>query len=131
MIAATKLIEQSNVLLRLSFSALDVLAFPGVQQESELDKTELSSSDKQAGRNDGEPNFPKPAKEKAGSSRHLIEERCVKIQGYLISRQLVSECRKCLPSLRKKLTDRIMQLLVVQPDFDRLEQELVYLDPKA
>jgi len=53
----------------------------------------------------------------------LIEERCIKCK-VLLSWQVVV-CRS-LAADRNKLKDRITEL-VAQPDFDRLEQELVFL----
>jgi uncharacterized protein (TIGR00255 family) len=125
LIAATKLIEQ-HMHSSLSFTALDVLAFPGVQQEAELDNTEIFTefnglilktavdlSD---------------AREREGKQLgNLIEERCLKIQNHLTSAS--KRMPEVLAVLRKKITDRIMDLSQ-QPDFDRLEQELVYLAQK-
>ena len=125
LIAATKLIEQ-QMYSSLSFSALDVLAFPGIQQESELDITDISP-----GINDLVTATVKQLLEtRAREGRQLkalIEERCVKIQGFIESANL--RMPEVLTALRKKLTDRIAEL-AVQPDFDRLEQELVYLAQK-
>jgi uncharacterized protein (TIGR00255 family) len=125
LIAATRLIE-GQMHSALSFSALDVLAFPGIQQESEVDKTELSL---------GISNLVAATvaqltetREREGRQlKALIEERCVKIQGYIATAS--QRMPEVLASLRKKLTDRITEL-AVQPDFDRLEQELVYLSQK-
>ncbi len=125
LITATKLIEQ-QMYSSMSFSALDILAFPGIQQESELDKTDIS-----AGINSLVTATVKQLLEtRAREGRQLkalIEERCVKIQGFIDSGN--QRMPEVLTSLRKKLTDRIAEL-VVQPDFDRLEQELVYLAQK-
>ena len=125
LIAATDLIKQ-QMPAALPFSALDVLAFPGIQQESELDKTEISS---------GICNLVTAAVKQLLETRAregrqlkaLIEERCVKIQGFIVLAN--DRIPEVLTSLRKKLTDRIAEL-AVQPDFDRLEQELVYLAQK-
>ncbi|MDA1342379.1 MAG: YicC family protein [Proteobacteria bacterium] len=125
LITATKLIEQ-QMYSSMSFSALDILAFPGIQQESELDKTDIS-----AGINNLVTATVKQLSEtRAREGRQLkalIEERCVKIQGFIDAAKL--RMPKVLAALRKKLTDRITEL-VLQPDFDRLEQELVYLAQK-
>jgi uncharacterized protein (TIGR00255 family) len=57
----------------------------------------------------------------------LIAERCLKMQ------EFVSSAGKRMPEvllqLRSKLKDRITEL-VAEPDFDRLEQELVFLAQK-
>ncbi|MSS76336.1 MAG: YicC family protein [Methyloglobulus sp.] len=125
LITATKLIEQ-QMYSSMSFSALDILAFPGIQQESELDKTDIS-----AGINNLVTATVKQLSEtRAREGRRLkalIEERCVKIQGFIDAAKL--RMPEVLAALRKKLTDRITEL-VLQPDFDRLEQELVYLAQK-
>lgn len=125
LITATKLIEQ-QMYSSMSFSALDILAFPGIQQESELDKTDIS-----AGINNLVTATVKQLSEtRAREGRQLkalIEERCVKIQGFIDAAKL--RMPEVLAALRKKLTDRITEL-VLQPDFDRLEQELVYLAQK-
>ena len=125
LIAATKLIEQ-QMYSSMSFSALDVLAFPGIQQESELDKAELSQ----------EINtlvvmtvakLTETREREGRQLKALIEERCVKLQECIIAaNQRIPEVQS---ALRKKLTDRIAEL-VAQPDFDRLEQELVYFAHK-
>lgn len=125
LIAATKLIEQ-HMYSSMSFSALDVLAFPGIQQESELDKTEICS-----GINDlvaaAVAQLSAAREREGGQLKTIIEERCVKIQGYLASAS--QRMPDVLASLRKKLSERILEL-AAQPDFDRLEQELVYLAQK-
>lgn len=125
LISATELIEQ-QMASSLSFSALDVLAFPGIQQEPELDKSvllqeiykmialaiaQLSETREREGK----------------QLKTLIEERCVKIQSFIAAAK--QRMPDVMASLRKKLTDRISEI-VAQPDFDRLEQELVYLAQK-
>jgi uncharacterized protein (TIGR00255 family) len=125
LIVATKLIEQ-QMYSSMSFSALDILAFPGIQQESELDKTELSPGIINLVTTTVEQFLETRARE-GRQLKALVEERCVKIQGFIESAK--QRMPEVLTSLRKKLTDRIAEL-VVQPDFDRLEQELVYLAQK-
>jgi uncharacterized protein (TIGR00255 family) len=110
----------------MSFSALDVLAFPGIQQESELDKTELS-----LGLNNlltaTVAQLSETREREGRQLKALIEERCVKIQEFIATAS--QRMPEVLALLRKKLTDRIAELSV-QPDHDRLEQELVYLAQK-
>jgi uncharacterized protein (TIGR00255 family) len=125
LIAATRAIE-GHMHSALSFSALDVLAFPGIQQESELDKVELSSGINSLVAT-AVAQLSETRKREGRQLKALIEERCVKIQGYLATAS--QRMPEVLNGLRKKLTDRIMELSV-QPDFDRLEQELVYLAQK-
>ncbi|MFA6164678.1 MAG: DUF1732 domain-containing protein, partial [Methylobacter sp.] len=57
----------------------------------------------------------------------LVEERCVKMQGFVASAG--KRMPEVLLQIRDKLKDRITEL-VAQPDFDRLEQELVLLAQK-
>jgi uncharacterized protein (TIGR00255 family) len=125
LIAATKLIEQ-QMYSSMSFSALDILAFPGIQQESEIDKAELTIAI--ANLVTSTVAQLSETREREGRQlKALIEERCVKIQGYIVTAS--QRMPEVLALLRKKLTDRIAEL-AVQPDFDRLEQELVYLTQK-
>ena len=57
----------------------------------------------------------------------LIEDRCRKMQGFVA--QAGKRMPEVLSQLRSKLKDRITEL-VAEPDFDRLEQELVFLAQK-
>ncbi len=125
LLAATHLIEE-QMQVSLSFSALDVLAFSGIQQEPVTDKTRL---------NEAITHLVKQtlaqflqAREREGAQlKALLEERCLKMQGF------VALANKRMPEvlllIRNKVTDKIVEL-VAQPDFDRLEQELVYLAQK-
>lgn len=110
----------------LSFSALDVLAFPGVQQEPEIDKEQLGRSIAEL----AEQALAQllEAREREGAQlKLLVEERCAKML------EFVDQAGKRLPEvlmlLRNKMRDRIAEL-VAEPDFDRLEQELVLLAQK-
>ena len=125
LLAATDQIEE-QMQASLSFSALDVLAFPGIQQEPTTDKTHLNEEIthlvKQA-----LTQFLEVREREGAQLKVLIEERCIKMQGF------VALASKRMPEvlllIRNKLTDRITEL-VAQPDFDRLEQELVFLAQK-
>ena len=125
LLAATDQIEE-HMLAPLSFSALDVLAFPGIQQEPDADKTYL---------NEEITHLVKQTlaqllevREREGAQlKVLIEERCIKMQGFIKSASL--RMPEVLLLIRNKLKDRITEL-VAQPDFDRLEQELVMLAQK-
>lgn len=129
--AVTALLEATNQIeehmqASLSFSALDVLAFPGIQQEPDSDKTHL---------NEGVAHLVKQtlsqfleAREREGAQlKVLIEERCHKMQDFVA--QAGGRIPQVLQLIRTKITDRVTEL-VAQPDFDRLEQELVYLTQK-
>lgn len=125
LLAATDQIEE-HMLAPLSFSALDVLAFPGIQQEPDADKTHL---------NERITHLVKQTltqllevREREGAQlKILIEERCIKMQGFIMSAS--QRIPEVLLLIRNKLKDRITEL-VAQPDFDRLEQELVMLAQK-
>lgn len=125
LLAAAAGIER-QMLGPLSFSALDVLAFPGIQQEPDIDKEQLNLSI--AGLVNQSLLQLLEAREREGAQlKFLIEERCEKMLSFaaLAGKRLP----EVLLLIRNKLKDRIAEL-VVQPDFDRLEQELVLLAQK-
>jgi uncharacterized protein (TIGR00255 family) len=110
----------------LSFSALDVLAFPGIQQEPELDKETLNRGIAELV---GQTLLKLlDVREREGRQlQSLIRDRCKKMQLHAAAaRKRIPEV---LQAIRNKLKDRIAEL-VTQPDFDRLEQELVFLTQK-
>lgn len=109
-----------------AFSALDVLLFPGVQQESETDKEALQEKiicllnatlDK----------LLETRSREGAQLAVLLSDRCEKIG------QLVETAHQRMPEvlngLRNKLIARVTEL-VAEPNFDRLEQELVLLAQK-
>jgi uncharacterized protein (TIGR00255 family) len=125
LLAATEQIEQLMPAV-LSFSALDILAFPGIQQEPDADKLQLAEGlitlvEQTLAQ------FLEVREREGAQLKVLIEERCSKMQDF------VASAGKRLPEvlllIRTKLKDRITEL-VAQPDFDRLEQELVFLAQK-
>ena len=125
LLAAAANIEQ-QMLGPLSFSALDVLAFPGIQQEPDIDKEQLTQGI--AALVEQALAQLLEAREREGAQlKLLVEERCARMLDF------VSLAGKRMPEvlllLRNKLNDRITEL-VAQPDFDRLEQELVLLTQK-
>jgi len=125
LLAATSSIEQ-QMLGPLSFSALDVLAFPGIQQEQDIDKEQLSLGIAAL----VEQTLAQlvEAREREGAQlKLLIEERCAKMLIFVVSAG--KRMPEVLLLIRNKLKDRITEL-VAQPDFDRLEQELVLLAQK-
>ncbi|CAG7856754.1 partial hypothetical protein, partial [biofilm metagenome] len=121
LLSATRQIEQAMD-AALSFSALDVLAFPGIQQEPEWNKTKLTQEI-----NDLVTNTVaqlSATREREGRQlKSLIEERCKKINALVATAQ--QRLPDVLTNLRAKLTARIHEISA-QPDLDRLEQELVY-----
>ncbi len=125
LMSAVALIEQQMPTV-LSFSALDILTFPGIQQDPEHDKAELSQALNHLVASTV--TQLSEARTREGKQlKALIEERCVKIQGHIAAAN--QRMPDVLAAIRKKLTDRIVELSV-QPNFDRLEQELVYLAQK-
>lgn len=125
LLAATATIEQ-QMPAPLSFSALDVLAFPGIQQEPDIDKDQLSQGI--AALVDQTLAQLIEAREREGAQlKLLIEERCAKMLSFVVSAG--KRMPEVLLLIRNKLKDRITEL-VAQPDFDRLEQELVLLTQK-
>ena len=125
LLAATDQIEE-HMLAPLSFSALDVLTFPGIQQEPDADKTHLNEEITQLVKQTLAQLLE--VREREGAQlKLLIEERCIKMQGFVL--QASQRMPVVLLQIRNKLTDRITEL-VAQPDFDRLEQELVFLAQK-
>ena len=125
LLAATGQIEE-HMLAPLSFSALDVLSFPGIQQEPETDKTHLNEEITQLVKRTLA-QFLEMREREGAQLKLLIEERCIKMQGYVA--QAGQRMPEVLLLIRNKLKDRITEL-VAQPDFDRLEQELVFLAQK-
>jgi len=125
LLAAANEIEQ-QMLAPLSFSALDVLAFPGIQQESDNDREQLKSG-VSALVDQALAQLLEVREREGAQLGELIAERCLKM------REFVAAAGKRLPEvllqLRNKLKDRITEL-VAEPDFDRLEQELVFLVQK-
>lgn len=125
LLAATAEIEQ-QMPAALAFSALDILAFPGIQQETEYDRTELGRVLSELATATADQLTENRVRE--GMQLGLLtRERCEKMLG------LTQAAKERLPVAlnlqRQKLIERISELKL-QPDFDRLEQELVYLAQK-
>ena len=108
------------------FSALDILAFPGVQQESETDKDALRDKIVILLNDTLEKMLDTRAREGAQLAT-LLSDRCDKIS------HLVAAANRRMPdvlhNIRSKLFSRVTEL-VNEPNFDRLEQELVLLAQK-
>ncbi|MBL6986139.1 MAG: YicC family protein [Methylobacter sp.] len=125
LLAAANTIEQ-QMLGPLSFSALDVLAFPGIQQEPDIDKERLGLGittlvDQTLAQ------LLESRQREGAQLKILIEDRCTKMLGFVASAG--QRMPEVMLLLRNKLKDRITEL-VAEPDFDRLEQELVLLAQK-
>jgi uncharacterized protein (TIGR00255 family) len=125
LLAAASSIEQ-QMQAPLSFSALEVLAFPGIQQEPDIDKEQLALGvaklvDKTLAQ------FMAAREREGAQLKTLLEERCAKMLDF--AAQAAKRMPEVLVLIRNRLKDRIVEL-VAQPDFDRLEQELVLLTQK-
>lgn len=125
LLTATQEIEQL-MSAPLSFSALEVLAFPGVQQEAAIDKAVLQEGIIQLLKQTLA-DFVLVREREGGQLKQIIEDRCQKIQKHIGA--ATQRMPLVLAGIRNKLKDRIVEL-VAQPDFDRLEQELVILAQK-
>jgi len=125
LLAATDAIEQ-QMPAALSFSALDVLAFPGIQQEPETDKEELTHAIITLV-TQGLAQLHEVREREGAQLKLLLEDRCYKMQHHVAAAS--KRMPEVLQSLRRKLADRIKEL-VAEPNFDRLEQELVLMAQK-
>jgi len=106
-----------------SFSALQVLSFPGIQQEPDIDKELLKQALLRLVKASLQDLLA--TREREGLQlKQLITERCGKMQSYATAAR--ARLPVVLALLKQKLRDKITDL-VAQPDFDRLEQELVML----
>lgn len=122
---AVALIE-SKMPEKTAFSALDVLAFPGIQQETEADKAQLQIAITELLDKTVEALLANRRREGEQIAQLLID-RCQKMEQLTIAaRQRMPEV---LTSVRSKLHARINEL-VAEPNYDRLEQELVLLAQK-
>lgn len=108
------------------FSALEVLAFPGVQQETEVDKEVLRENIIQLIEATLDKLLDTRAREGAQLAQ-LLDDRSQKVM------ELVGEARRRMPEvlahLRSRLLGRVSEM-VSDPNFDRLEQEMVLLAQK-
>ena len=125
LLEATEQIEQ-QMQASLSFSALDVLAFPNITQEPSIDKLILKDEATQLV-NSTLAKFLEVREREGAQLKVLLEERCIKIQGFSVL--AAKRMPEVLLLIRTKLKDKIDELQV-QPDFDRLEQELVFVAQK-
>ncbi len=120
LLAATAEIEQA-MSHAAPFSALEVLAFPGIQQQNDIDRVQLKNVIL-ALLDDVIQRMIATREQEGRQLGLMIEQRCEKIS------RRVQQAEKRMPAvltnLRQKLTERIQEM-VQEPDFDRLEQELV------
>ena len=109
-----------------SFTAFDILNFPGIQQEPETNKASLLEGVNRLVKDTLDQMIV--AREREGSQLAiLIEERCKKI--HILIDSANKQLPEVLEQIRNKIKTRISEL-VAEPDFDRLEQEMVFLTQK-
>lgn len=125
LLTATEQIEQLMP-AALSFSALDILAFPGIQQEPDIDREAMNAGIKKLLKQTLAI-FLEVRQREGAQLKILIEDRCTKMQSFVVSAS--GRMPEVLRLIRNRLKDRVVEL-VAQPDFDRLEQELVILTQK-
>lgn len=125
LLATTQSIEQlmENP---LAFSALEVLAFPGIQIEKQSDKTALLQSLEQLLATAID-NLLLARQREGAQLSQLISSRCVKMQALVIQAQ--NRMPLVLEHLRTKFRHHIAEL-VAEPNNDRVEQEMVLLTQK-
>ena len=109
-----------------AFSALEVLNYPGVLQERQMDKQQLKAAIIDLV-NQAIHDFLKVREREGEKLAQMIESRCQKMQHFVKAAK--TRMPEVLKNLRKKIHDRILEL-VAEPDFDRLEQEMVFLTQK-
>jgi len=109
-----------------SFSALDVLAFPGIQAEKTTNNAALQKVLQQLLQTTLESLIAARLREGEQLQR-LITERCEKMQGFVEQAKL--RMPEVLSSLKSKLKNQIAEL-VAEPNHDRIEQEMVLLAQK-
>ncbi|RLA18777.1 MAG: YicC family protein [Gammaproteobacteria bacterium] len=125
LLSTTETLEQLIANPR-AFSALEVLAFPGIQVEKQSDKAALLQTLLRL--LETAINNLLLARQREGAQlSQLISSRCVKIQ------KLVNQAQRRMPlvleHLRTKFKQHIAEL-VAEPNHDRVEQEMVLLTQK-
>ena len=125
LLAATDKIEQKMQNPR-SFSALDIMANPGIQQEPQIDTGAIEQG---IGGliNDALEALLEFRGREGKQLGQLLKERCRLMQ------LQVEAAKKLMPEVLQRLNDKLKARIVemvAEPDFDRLEQELVMLMQK-
>lgn len=125
LLATTQSIEQLMENPR-AFSALEVLAFPGIQIEKQSDKTALLQRLEQLLATAID-NLLLARQREGAQLSQLISSRCVKMEALVIQAQ--NRMPLVLEHLRTKFRHHIAEL-VAEPNNDRVEQEMVLLTQK-
>lgn len=125
LLQATAEIEQHMHSSR-SFSALDVLAFPGIQQIQEVDK-DILQEQTLALLNTTLAQLLATRDREGAQTAIVLKEKCHKMQDFI--QAATQRMPEVLQLIRNRLIERVTEL-VADPNFDRLEQELVLLTQK-
>ncbi|MCX7087988.1 MAG: YicC family protein [Methylococcales bacterium] len=125
LLQATSVIEQQMHSSR-SFSALDVLNFPGISQEQEIDKEHLLSGVVDLLTEALQQMLATREREGTQTAQSLTE-KCQKMQDFVTV--ATTRIPEVLTITRNRLLDKINEV-VANPNFDRLEQELVLFAQK-
>ncbi len=125
LLQATSQIEE-HMHTQQPISALEVLKYPTIQLQPEINKKTLSLG--VIDLVESSLNQLLTSREREGAQlARLIEERCLQ------SDELVKGAKDRLPTVLEQIQTKIkirLAELDVEPDFDRLEQEMVYLTQK-
>jgi uncharacterized protein (TIGR00255 family) len=120
--------EQVHTMLRQAseINVIDVLKWPGVVKESELDIKPVIEASQQL-LEQALDELVQNREREGGRLKDLIVQRCDSVE------QIVVQVREQMPEIqqkhRQKILDRFEELNA-EPDSERLEQELVYLVQK-
>lgn len=125
LLATTQSIEQLMENPR-TFSALEVLSFPSIQIEKQSDKTVLLQNLEQLLATAID-NLLLARQREGAQLSQIISSRCVKMQILVVQAQ--NRMPLVLEHLRTKFRHHIAEL-VVEPNNDRVEQEMVLLTQK-
>jgi uncharacterized protein (TIGR00255 family) len=107
-------------------SALEILNYPGILHEPEIEKETLTSTVIELVEQALTTMIN--VREREGQQLAvLLEDRCIKMQTYVVTAR--KRMPEVLKNLRNKISNRLEEL-IVEPDFDRLEQEMVLLTQK-
>ncbi len=125
LLQATSQIEE-HMHTQQSFSALEVLSFPGIQQETVTNKQVLLQGIQDLVEKTLKQLIDNRIRE-GSQLALLIEDRCHTMQSLVVSAS--KRLPEVLGLIRIKIKKRISEL-VADPDFERLEQEMVFLAQK-
>ncbi len=126
LLAATGEIEALSTKPLGHFTALDLLRWPGALREADTDRERLTPQLLEL-LGEAMDKIVAERSREGGLLAELIETRCQKMREHITDVRV--RMPEVLAALRQKITARIAEVSV-QPDQNRLEQELVYLAQK-